>query len=118
LIFISKCLQGTSKPSRYTTVYEDEPQLSKDDIEHITHFLCHGHQQSTLPTHVPAVLYAAENLAKRGRAAWKTKSNENSDGASSSSSGRIPVRDGESAEEFYDRISKELMNSLPNHYFA
>ncbi|KHJ77232.1 hypothetical protein OESDEN_23148 [Oesophagostomum dentatum] len=35
---------GTSKPSRYTIVYEDEPQLSKDDIEHITHFLCHGHQ--------------------------------------------------------------------------
>ncbi|PIO53554.1 piwi domain protein [Teladorsagia circumcincta] len=64
---------GTSRPTRYTIVVEDKPQMSLTDAEHITHFLSHGHQQSTLPTHVPAVLYAAENLAKRGRAAWKTK---------------------------------------------
>ncbi|KAK6034726.1 piwi domain protein [Cooperia oncophora] len=64
---------GTSRPTRYTIVVEDKPQMSLTDAEHITHFLCHGHQQSTLPTHVPAVLYAAENLAKRGRAAWKAK---------------------------------------------
>ncbi|EYB83180.1 hypothetical protein Y032_0341g3012 [Ancylostoma ceylanicum] len=109
---------GTSRPTRYTIVSEDKPQMSVDDAEHITHFLCHGHQQSTLPTHIPAVLYAAENLAKRGRAAWKSKINENSDGASSSASHRISLREGETAEDFYSRISQELMNSLPNHYFA
>ncbi|XGW10862.1 hypothetical protein V3C99_012400 [Haemonchus contortus] len=110
---------GTSRPTRYTIVVEDKPQMSLTDAEHITHFLCHGHQQSTLPTHVPAVLYAAENLAKRGRAAWKTKLGENSDGASSSASApQYKLADGEDLDGFYKRISRELMNSLPNQYFA
>ncbi|CAJ0606852.1 unnamed protein product [Cylicocyclus nassatus] len=109
---------GTSKPTKYTIVVEDEPQMSIVDAEHIAHYLCHAHQQSTLPTHVPAVLYAAENLAKRGRAAWKSKISENWDGASSMSGSRISLREGESAEDFYNRITEELMNSLPHQYFA
>ncbi|ETN70470.1 PAZ domain protein [Necator americanus] len=109
---------GTSRPTRYTIVAEDKPQISVEVAEHLTHFLCHGHQQSTLPTHVPAVLYAAENLAKRGRAAWKSSINENCDGASSSYSQRVSLRDGETPEDFYNRFTLDLMNSLPNHYFA
>ncbi|KAJ1371274.1 hypothetical protein KIN20_033189 [Parelaphostrongylus tenuis] len=46
---------------------------SVSEGEHMTHFLCHCHQQSLLPTRAPAILYAAENLAKRGRSAWMTK---------------------------------------------
>lgn len=109
---------GTSRPTRYTIVVEDKPEMSLTDVEHITHFLCHGHQQSTLPTHVPGILYAAENLAKRGRAAWKTKLCENSDAASSSSGPNYVLSDGESPDDFYKRISRDLMSTLPNHYFA
>ncbi|WKX93913.1 hypothetical protein Q1695_011294 [Nippostrongylus brasiliensis] len=109
---------GTSRPTRYTIVADEKPEMSLSEAEHITHFLCHGHQQSTLPTHVPAVLYAAENLAKRGRAAWKTKLGEDSDVASSSSAPRYSLADGETPDDFYKRISRELMSSLPNHYFA
>lgn len=36
--------QGTSRPTRYTIVVEDKPEMSLTDVEHITHFLCHGHQ--------------------------------------------------------------------------
>uniref|UniRef100_A0A0K0CXD5 Piwi domain-containing protein n=1 Tax=Angiostrongylus cantonensis TaxID=6313 RepID=A0A0K0CXD5_ANGCA len=63
---------GTSRPVRYTVVVEDKPERPLYEVEHMTHFLCHGHQQSTLPTRIPGILFAAENLAKRGRASWIT----------------------------------------------
>ncbi|KAJ1371276.1 hypothetical protein KIN20_033196 [Parelaphostrongylus tenuis] len=109
---------GTSRPVRYTIVVEDGPGRSVSEAEHITHFLCHGHQQSVLPTRVPAILYAAENLAKRGRSAWMTKLNADFNEKASMSPLRVSLTGDESEAEFYIRISRELMNSLPNHYFA
>ncbi|VDM54782.1 unnamed protein product [Angiostrongylus costaricensis] len=39
---------GTSRPVRYTIIVEDKPERPLYEVEHMTHFLCHGHQVSIL----------------------------------------------------------------------
>uniref|UniRef100_A0A1I7UFR0 PAZ domain-containing protein n=1 Tax=Caenorhabditis tropicalis TaxID=1561998 RepID=A0A1I7UFR0_9PELO len=57
---------GTARPIRYTEVV-NEPGWTKNELYHLTYFLAFGHQVSYQPPAVPNVVYAAENLAKRGR---------------------------------------------------
>ncbi|KAE9417290.1 hypothetical protein Angca_007582, partial [Angiostrongylus cantonensis] len=109
---------GTSRPVRYTVVVEDKPERPLYEVEHMTHFLCHGHQQSTLPTRIPGILFAAENLAKRGRASWISKVGEDFEAHSSISAVQSMRASEESPDDYYRRISSELLSSLPNHYFA
>uniref|UniRef100_A0A1I7U6W5 Piwi domain-containing protein n=1 Tax=Caenorhabditis tropicalis TaxID=1561998 RepID=A0A1I7U6W5_9PELO len=58
--------KGTARPIRYTEVV-NEPEWTKDELYHLTYFLAFGHQVSYQPPAVPNVVYAAENLVKRGR---------------------------------------------------
>uniref|UniRef100_A0A1I7UFP8 Piwi domain-containing protein n=1 Tax=Caenorhabditis tropicalis TaxID=1561998 RepID=A0A1I7UFP8_9PELO len=57
---------GTVKPIKYTVAAND-PGWTKNELCHLTYFLAFGHQVSYQPPAVPHILYAAENLAKRGR---------------------------------------------------
>lgn len=59
-------LIGTVRPIKYTVMANDV-RWSKNELIHLTYFLAFGHQVSYQPPAVPHVLYAAENLAKRGR---------------------------------------------------
>ncbi|EGT54330.1 hypothetical protein CAEBREN_25499 [Caenorhabditis brenneri] len=63
-------LIGTVRPCKYTILVNDAG-WSKNEIIHLTYFRAFGHQVSYQPPSVPDVLYAAENLAKRGRNNYK-----------------------------------------------
>ena len=45
--------------------------MSMDILEGVTNMLCYARRIVTSPVSVPAQLYAAANLAKRGRNNWK-----------------------------------------------
>ncbi|CAI2350077.1 unnamed protein product [Caenorhabditis sp. 36 PRJEB53466] len=68
-------LIGTVRPCKYTILVND-PKWSKNEIMHLTYFRAFGHQVSYQPPSVPDILYAAENLAKRGRNNWKVHERE------------------------------------------
>ncbi|CAI2318177.1 unnamed protein product [Caenorhabditis sp. 36 PRJEB53466] len=59
-------LIGTIRPTRYT-VLVNESKWSKNEIMNATYQLAFGHQVSYQPPAIPNVLYAAKNLAKRGK---------------------------------------------------
>uniref|UniRef100_A0A1I7T9X7 ArgoN domain-containing protein n=1 Tax=Caenorhabditis tropicalis TaxID=1561998 RepID=A0A1I7T9X7_9PELO len=63
-------LIGTVRPCKYT-ILVNEPGWSKNELIHLTYFRAFGHQVSYQPPSVPDVLYAAENLAKRGKNNYK-----------------------------------------------
>ncbi|KAF1755577.1 hypothetical protein GCK72_012027 [Caenorhabditis remanei] len=63
-------LIGTVRPCKYTILAND-PNWSKNELIHLTYFRAFGHQVSYQPPSVPDVLYAAENLAKRGKNNYK-----------------------------------------------
>lgn len=42
-----------------------------DELKGVTNALCYGHEIVTSPVSIPAHLYAASDLAKRGRNNWK-----------------------------------------------
>lgn len=42
------------------------------ELENVTNAMCYLHGIVTSPVSVPAPLYSAEDLAKRGRNNWKT----------------------------------------------
>lgn len=63
-------LIGTVRPCKYTILVNDA-KWSKNELMHLTYFRAFGHQVSYQPPSVPDVLYAAENLAKRGRNNYK-----------------------------------------------
>ncbi|CAB3411564.1 unnamed protein product [Caenorhabditis bovis] len=62
---------GTTRPTKYTIVRNDA-KWTLNEIEHLTYFLSFGHQVSYAPPGVPAILFAAENMAKRGLNNFKT----------------------------------------------
>lgn len=47
--------------------------MSMDELEGITNALCYAHGIVTSPISLPAHLYAAADLAKRGRNNFKTE---------------------------------------------
>ncbi|CAI5441698.1 unnamed protein product [Caenorhabditis angaria] len=59
-------LIGTIRPARYSVIVND-PKWTVNEISHMTYFLAFGHQVSYQAPGVPNVLYAAGNMAKRGR---------------------------------------------------
>ncbi|EGT59630.1 hypothetical protein CAEBREN_07705 [Caenorhabditis brenneri] len=64
-------LIGTVRPTRYTILVNDSG-WTKNEAMNVTYQLSFGHQVSYQPPAVPNVLYAAENLAKRGHNNFKT----------------------------------------------
>lgn len=66
-------LIGTVRPTRYTVLVNDSG-WTKNEVMNVTYHLSFAHQVSYQPPAVPNVLYAAENLAKRGHNNYKTHS--------------------------------------------
>ncbi|CAB3402601.1 unnamed protein product [Caenorhabditis bovis] len=62
---------GTLRPTKYS-VLRNDMKWSLTEVSHLTYFLAYGHQVSYQPPAVPDILYAAENMAKRGRNNFKT----------------------------------------------
>ncbi|EGT41785.1 hypothetical protein CAEBREN_20522 [Caenorhabditis brenneri] len=64
-------LIGTVRPTKYTILVNDSG-WTKNEVMNVSYQLAFGHQVSYQPPAVPNVLYAAENLAKRGHNNYKT----------------------------------------------
>lgn len=59
-------LIGAARPVKYSIVANDAG-WTRNEVMNLTYFLAFAHQVSYMPPAVPHVLYAANNLAKRGR---------------------------------------------------
>lgn len=59
-------LQGTAKTPRYV-VLRDENGLSSDELQTIAMTLAFNHQIVSLPVSLPAPVFSAHNIAKRGK---------------------------------------------------
>ncbi|CAH1181008.1 unnamed protein product [Phyllotreta striolata] len=59
-------IQGTAKPTKYCTLW-DENNLSNDDIEQLTYFLCHMFTRCTRSVSYPAPTYYAHLAAARAK---------------------------------------------------
>ncbi|KAH7722413.1 NRDE-3 protein [Aphelenchoides avenae] len=70
LMVSHKSIRGTARPVRYT-VLVDEEHISLTQLEYITYHLCYTHGVGCSSVSVPGSLYAAGELAKRGRNNWK-----------------------------------------------
>ncbi|CAO4366861.1 unnamed protein product [Caenorhabditis nigoni] len=66
ILVSQSALIGTVRPVKYSIV-ANTPEWSKNEVANLAYILAFGHQVSYQPPAVPHVLYAAENLAKRGR---------------------------------------------------
>ncbi|KAI1694797.1 piwi domain-containing protein [Ditylenchus destructor] len=100
--------QGTAKPIRCTVIWDSVPdRMSLDELENITNMLCYAHGIVMSPVSVPAPLYSAGDLAKRGR---NTLKEYNGADNSSCSGGN------ESAD--VANLSRKLKTALRTKYWA
>ncbi|KAG8280324.1 Protein argonaute-2 [Homalodisca vitripennis] len=59
-------LQGTSRPTKYHKLWDDS-NISEDDLEELTYYLCHLFTRCTRSVSYPAPTYYAHLAAARGR---------------------------------------------------
>uniref|UniRef100_A0A1I7VX68 Piwi domain-containing protein n=1 Tax=Loa loa TaxID=7209 RepID=A0A1I7VX68_LOALO len=119
-IFVAhKSVMGTARPVRATVLIDDEPRMSMDELEGMTNALCYAHGIVTSPISLPAHLYAAADLAKRGRNNFKTEQNATDDNGSvsSSSDGRGHFTN-DGSEDYFPLMSAELANKLKYKFWA
>lgn len=58
--------QGTSRPTKYHRLWDDN-DISEDDLEELTFYLCHLYSRCTRSVSYPAPTYYAHLAAARGR---------------------------------------------------
>ncbi|KAA8492391.1 Protein argonaute-2 [Porphyridium purpureum] len=92
----SMALQGTSKPARYTVLYDDMG-FTPDQMQNLAYRLCYSYSRCTRSVSIPTPVYYAHHLAFRGRAYVSDDTDSSSDpsrsGAASGGSGGIPFPD-------------------------
>uniref|UniRef100_A0A914PPQ7 Piwi domain-containing protein n=1 Tax=Panagrolaimus davidi TaxID=227884 RepID=A0A914PPQ7_9BILA len=64
-------IQGTARTPKYTVLYNNNENVSMDAIQHITYYLCFGHQIVQSPTSLPSPVYVASAYAERGTKMYK-----------------------------------------------
>lgn len=60
------CLQGTSRPSHYHVLWDDN-RFSSDELQILTYQLCHTYVRCTRSVSIPAPAYYAHLVAFRAR---------------------------------------------------
>ncbi|VDK59917.1 unnamed protein product [Anisakis simplex] len=120
ILVAHKSIMGTARPIRCTVLVDDEPRMGLDEVEGITNCLCYMHGIVTSPISVPAHLYAASNLAKRGRNNWKIVCNNGDDDVSiaSGDSGSHNQFHNDGAPDFFTNISSHLAPKLKHKFWA
>uniref|UniRef100_A0A0R3RLR4 Piwi domain-containing protein n=1 Tax=Elaeophora elaphi TaxID=1147741 RepID=A0A0R3RLR4_9BILA len=118
-IFVAhKSVMGTARPIRATVLVDDEPRMSMDELEGVTNALCYAHGIVTSPISLPAHLYAAVDLAKRGRNNFKTEQNIADDNGSSSGSDGRGHFTNDGSVDYFPMMSAELANKLKYKFWA
>jgi eukaryotic translation initiation factor 2C len=118
LLTAQKAIQGTAHPCKCTVVFDDSAQrISLEELEYVTYALCFGHGIVTSPVSVPAPLYSAGDLAKRGRNNWKEHNfgNDSASVISGESGGRF--RNAAGDPDFFINLSEILKPSINNTKF-
>ncbi|KAH7702925.1 NRDE-3 protein, partial [Aphelenchoides avenae] len=110
-----KTIQGTAHPVRYT-VLVDEHDMSIAQLEYVTYHLCYTHGIVCSPVSVPGPLYAAGDLAKRGRNNWSQYNQDDSESVMSGESGGRFRHDG--SENFFQERSRELKPKIHTKFWA
>uniref|UniRef100_A0A914YVN2 Piwi domain-containing protein n=1 Tax=Panagrolaimus superbus TaxID=310955 RepID=A0A914YVN2_9BILA len=64
-------IQGTARTPKYTILHNDNEKAGMDAIQHVTYYLCFGHQIVNSPTSLPAPVYCAMQYAERGTKVFK-----------------------------------------------
>ncbi|ORY52728.1 ribonuclease H-like domain-containing protein [Leucosporidium creatinivorum] len=60
---------GTTRPTRYVVMDDEQtPRLTPDDVQSMTHALCHAYQRCTRAVSIPAPCYYADLVCQRVRA--------------------------------------------------
>ncbi|KAL7076620.1 hypothetical protein ACQ4LE_004120 [Meloidogyne hapla] len=117
-----KALQGTAQPVRCTVVLEHRSSavqskaIPLDELENMTYALCYGHGICCMPTALPAPLYEAGELAKRGRNNWKTHTNEGDIMRNSPTSSATDYESHRATA--FDRVSAELKPKFDTKFWA
>jgi len=113
-----KTIQGTAHPVRCTVVWDDAtPRVSLEEVENISYLLCYTHGIVLSPVSVPAPLYSAGDLAKRGRNNWKVRKDDE-DERGSQSSGRFQIQPGQDPQHFFLDMSQRMEPQLPTKFWA
>lgn len=59
--------QGVSRPTKYRLLWNDDDDMTEDEIEEITYYLCHMFSRCTRSVSYPAPTYYAHLAAYRAR---------------------------------------------------
>lgn len=112
LLIGHEAMQGTAQPLRCSIVFDDSPQrMSLAEMENISYALCYAHGIVTMSVSVPAVLYAAKELAKRGRNNYKTREDEAGPSFSR-------LKEGQSLDSYLMSLSKDLDVQIDSKFWA
>uniref|UniRef100_A0A915EWM8 Piwi domain-containing protein n=1 Tax=Ditylenchus dipsaci TaxID=166011 RepID=A0A915EWM8_9BILA len=110
-----KTIQGTARPVRCTVISDTcNPRVSLQELEYVTYSLCYAHGNVLSPVSVPAPLYSAADLSKRGRNNWKCKKNEKEEYGSED--GRILAAQME--EHLFINMNQDLKPTIPTKFWA
>jgi hypothetical protein len=112
-----KAIQGTARPIRCTVVTDTTPErVSLEELENVTYCLCYAHGIVTSPVSIPAPLYSASDLAKRGRNNWKVANFD--DEERGSDQGRFTIQPGQNPEHFFINMSEQLQPRIETKFWA
>lgn len=120
VLISQKGMIGTSRPTRCTLIYQRAPKqdrMNNEILRFVANSLCYAHGVSSCPTGIPAPLYGASNLAKRGAAVLRQLNNGCSDTMSMVSGGSTGSANEEQSALFYDKVTHDLRVSLETVQF-
>ena len=86
------CLQGTSRPSHYHVLWDDN-HFDSDELQCLTYQLCHTYVRCTRSVSIPAPAYYAHLVAFRARYHLVEKEHDSGEGShqSGNSEDRTPT---------------------------
>lgn len=85
-IIILSLLIGTSRPSHYTVI-EDDNDFSANDLQKLTYYLCHTYVRCTKSISTPAPVAYAHLAAYRARQHYMSQIEESTTSSDTSTSG-------------------------------
>ncbi|CAI4225505.1 unnamed protein product [Auanema sp. JU1783] len=122
ILIPQKAIQGTARVIKCTVVYRKKGNtgtiLSCSDLQNLTNILSYGHQTVTGSTGVPCHVYAAANLAKRGRNNWKAANYNDCDLASEVSGGSGGKLQHDGSPDYFEKLTEQLASELKTHFWA
>ncbi|KAL3114903.1 hypothetical protein niasHT_011339 [Heterodera trifolii] len=123
-----RTIQGTAQLLRCTVVMDTaEPRVKLSELEQISYALCYQHGICCSSTAVPGVLYAAGDLAKRGRNNWRTSTSDGEtiqqfdlppQGQTDDVRAQVQAQLDEQRGNYFAQVTDELRPTIPTKFWA